>query len=147
MPPPSPGPRPGCAACKTCAPSEHTRNCLHMGFSLTVPSQCGLSPVDSGHVGNSRAVGYECCDNGNAHVVWPRAIVMTTHKSGSALQDEGGTQGVWGESMRKSTAQRQRKGLLLRLRPWVKSIQEVEGRHGAQHGRACMNCALAHRSS
>ncbi len=40
-------------------------------------------------------------------------------------------QGAWGESIQKSTTQRTRQGLLLRLRPWVKSIQEVEGRHGA----------------
>ena len=35
--------------------------------------------------------------------------------------------------MTKSATQRNRRGLLLRLRPWVKSIQEVEGRHGATH--------------
>ena len=52
-------------------------------------------------------------------------------------------QGAWGESMRKSATERQRKGLLLRLRPWVKSIQEVEGRHGAMH--ACPYTRSAHQ--
>ena len=50
---------------------------------------------------------------------------------GSYLQDASHTRGIWGEAFRQSTATRRWRGLLLRLRPWVKSIQEVEGRHGA----------------
>ena len=49
------------------------------------------------------------------------------------LQDEPHAHGAWGESAKKLMAQRRRRGVLLHLRPWVKSIQEVEGRHGASH--------------
>ena len=53
-------------------------------------------------------------------------------------QDDTHAHGAWGESAKHSMAQRRSWGVLLHLRPWVKSIQEVEGRHGASHMTICI---------